>query len=382
MGHLQRVYDEYRDRGVAMIGLNDVDVREIAQAYMEKLGITFPNIIDAPEEIGTVRRKYETLEGMNAVPLSYVIDREGRAVDAWYGSTYNAVHVIEQCLAGAAGGRLQVRLEGFDPAQRNLRVLLQEDREGHFRYQPRSLRGDGSYEESRPLKAGRWVLSLVFGDWDYAVRRLEIQPGKTARVTISSKEASISGRKKDVKGRLRFPDKEPLAGYKVQFFAFHSPGIDEDDRSRTVFTDGEGGFLMKGLLPGHWWVFAIRDDHPGEAITGFKDLFIDGDATSPVALDLTFHRGRVTGTLCRASTGEPLGEDDGQWWIFLVDLDKGWNACELQNGHRGSRFDLPGVPPGRYRLDVMVPGVFDTYRSDEFLVEAGEEIDLGRIQLK
>jgi len=28
--------------------------------------------------------KYETLPGYGAVPLNYVIDREGKVVDAWY----------------------------------------------------------------------------------------------------------------------------------------------------------------------------------------------------------------------------------------------------------------------------------------------------------
>ncbi len=29
--------------------------------------------------------QYETLSGMSAVPYTYVIDREGKVVSAWYG---------------------------------------------------------------------------------------------------------------------------------------------------------------------------------------------------------------------------------------------------------------------------------------------------------
>lgn len=29
--------------------------------------------------------RYETLAGMSAVPMTYLIDREGKVVEAWYG---------------------------------------------------------------------------------------------------------------------------------------------------------------------------------------------------------------------------------------------------------------------------------------------------------
>lgn len=41
-----------------------------------------------------MRRKYETLQGYSGVPLSYLIDREGKVVGAWY-SGVNEVNLKE-----------------------------------------------------------------------------------------------------------------------------------------------------------------------------------------------------------------------------------------------------------------------------------------------
>ena len=67
-----------------MLGLNQADDKEIAKIYMEENGFTFPNILDASPASWEVINKYETL-GMTAVPLTYLIDREGKVVEAWYG---------------------------------------------------------------------------------------------------------------------------------------------------------------------------------------------------------------------------------------------------------------------------------------------------------
>ena len=47
--------------------------------------MTFPNILDSSDAAGKAESQYETLRGMSAVPMTYVIDRDGKVVDAWYG---------------------------------------------------------------------------------------------------------------------------------------------------------------------------------------------------------------------------------------------------------------------------------------------------------
>jgi peroxiredoxin len=41
-------------------------------------------VLDASEAAGIAMTQYETLYGMSAVPMTYLIDRDGKVVEAWY----------------------------------------------------------------------------------------------------------------------------------------------------------------------------------------------------------------------------------------------------------------------------------------------------------
>ena len=52
--------------------------------YLKANKVTFPNVLDSSETAGRAITQYETLTGMSAVPMTYLIDREGKVVEAWY----------------------------------------------------------------------------------------------------------------------------------------------------------------------------------------------------------------------------------------------------------------------------------------------------------
>jgi len=68
-----------------VLGINTADDRQIALDYLKDRGVTFPNILDTSEAANSILREYETLAGMSAVPMTYLIDRDGKVVEAWYG---------------------------------------------------------------------------------------------------------------------------------------------------------------------------------------------------------------------------------------------------------------------------------------------------------
>jgi peroxiredoxin len=70
---------------VVVLGVNTADDRKIALEYLKANRVTFPNILDSSEAANRAMMQYETLGGMSAVPMTYVIDREGKVVEAWYG---------------------------------------------------------------------------------------------------------------------------------------------------------------------------------------------------------------------------------------------------------------------------------------------------------
>ena len=76
---------QYRDKGLVVLGFNCSDNKQIALEMLVDNGVTFPNVIDSSDAANEVCfQKYQGKWG-SAVPMSYVIDREGKVVNAWYG---------------------------------------------------------------------------------------------------------------------------------------------------------------------------------------------------------------------------------------------------------------------------------------------------------
>jgi cytochrome c biogenesis protein CcmG/thiol:disulfide interchange protein DsbE len=70
---LQRSWEENRDRGVVVLGVNAQDLRKDARRFAERYGLTYPLVHDGP---GKSLGRY----GLVAFPETWWIDREGRLV--------------------------------------------------------------------------------------------------------------------------------------------------------------------------------------------------------------------------------------------------------------------------------------------------------------
>jgi len=82
MCHLQELYEKLKDKGLVILGFNCSDDKQIAMDFMRENSATFPNILDSSSN--AVRIGFDGYK-MSGVPLNYIIDREGKVVDAWYG---------------------------------------------------------------------------------------------------------------------------------------------------------------------------------------------------------------------------------------------------------------------------------------------------------
>ena len=67
---------------MVILGFNCSDDKQIALEFMRENSATFPNILDSSD---TARRTGFDGYKMSGVPLNYIIDREGKVVDTWYG---------------------------------------------------------------------------------------------------------------------------------------------------------------------------------------------------------------------------------------------------------------------------------------------------------
>jgi len=76
---LEEVWRKNRARGVTVVGLDARDFRSDARAFAKRFGLTFPLVYDGPGD---------TLDGygVTGFPETFVIDREGRVVEAFAGA--------------------------------------------------------------------------------------------------------------------------------------------------------------------------------------------------------------------------------------------------------------------------------------------------------
>ena len=82
MLHLQKLHEKYSDKELVILGFNPSDDKQIALDFLRENSATFPNIIDSSDAATkTVFQDYKS----SGVPLNYIINKEGKIVDAWYG---------------------------------------------------------------------------------------------------------------------------------------------------------------------------------------------------------------------------------------------------------------------------------------------------------
>jgi peroxiredoxin len=79
MPALQQLHREFAPRGLVVIGINAREDAETIRRYARELGLTFPLILDQDGKINT-------LYGVVAVPATFVVGRDGRAVAFGIGS--------------------------------------------------------------------------------------------------------------------------------------------------------------------------------------------------------------------------------------------------------------------------------------------------------
>ena len=104
MCHLQELYAKYEAKGLVILGFNASDDTKIALEMLRENGVTFPNIIDSSDAATRVCfQQYQGAYG-SAVPMNYIIDRDGKVVDAWYGG--GREHPKAIAAMRKAGGKL------------------------------------------------------------------------------------------------------------------------------------------------------------------------------------------------------------------------------------------------------------------------------------
>jgi peroxiredoxin len=83
------LYEKYHDKGLVVLGVNLADTRKIALDYLKENKVTFPIILDTSRAAREAMNQYLVLPDLGADPMTYVIGRDGKIVDGWFGYDSN-----------------------------------------------------------------------------------------------------------------------------------------------------------------------------------------------------------------------------------------------------------------------------------------------------
>lgn len=88
---MQRIYDRYRGKGMAMVAVNVVPEQDpLLPAWIRDGGYTFDVLVGARTE--QIFRDY----GMSAAPLNFLLDAEGKILERFDGYSPGAESAIEE----------------------------------------------------------------------------------------------------------------------------------------------------------------------------------------------------------------------------------------------------------------------------------------------
>ncbi len=65
--------------------MNVADSRKFAQEYLKENKVTFPIILDVSPAARRAIDQYLALPDLGADPMTYVIGRDGKVIDGWFG---------------------------------------------------------------------------------------------------------------------------------------------------------------------------------------------------------------------------------------------------------------------------------------------------------
>ena len=68
-----------------VLGVNVADDRKVALDYLKANHVTFPIILDISPAAREAMNRYLALPDVGADPMTYVIGRDGKIVDGWFG---------------------------------------------------------------------------------------------------------------------------------------------------------------------------------------------------------------------------------------------------------------------------------------------------------
>jgi peroxiredoxin len=86
---LEKMHQAHKNSGLVVVGYNMCDDVKYVRGLLDSNNVTYPNILNISEGAQQICFEEYQQRGMSAVPLNYLIDRQGKVIKAWYGCGEN-----------------------------------------------------------------------------------------------------------------------------------------------------------------------------------------------------------------------------------------------------------------------------------------------------
>lgn len=258
MVHLQKIHEQYKEKGVVVLGFNTADSREKVVELMKEKGATYPTVLDGSPR---VQRIASDLYHSSSVPMNYIITRDGRiaAGFAGYGANdHRGDDAIEDLLAGRDPAKRpqpetvhgRIRAFGGKPLEGARLLLMKDGGRGSY---AATTDASGEYMV-RDVPPGAYrVLVMVIGKLGFSAPggRVEVAKGKAVRHDVELPDTSIEGRIVDARSGEPFDYRDVRVSATPDYYS--------------ATPDETGRYRLVGLPPGS---YRVSVDSPDPALVG------------------------------------------------------------------------------------------------------------------
>ncbi|MBI3990390.1 MAG: TlpA family protein disulfide reductase [candidate division NC10 bacterium] len=96
MGYHQSLYEQYRDKGFEVLGIDLFKGVEETKAFMKERGLTYPSVLASPEVL-------KAYGGITATPTLFLLDKDGTIVKKFAGSNADVEVELEETVLSLLG---------------------------------------------------------------------------------------------------------------------------------------------------------------------------------------------------------------------------------------------------------------------------------------
>lgn len=281
------------------------------------------------------------------------------------------------------GGTVRYRITGFDASDlRRFRVRLEylgsADRSRSKSLGGGRINGYGELEREEMLLAGTWEADFTGKNLGSVKRRFVIVPDAVTELVVCRADFPLYDGFVTVAGQVTFSDGSPAANASLQFSATTNVvGVSGSDLHVRGKTDAEGRFSLHRFKPGEWSIYVVLEDGGRPAV---RSLVLPEDPLNPFPFSIVLPRGEVIGAVFNKVTGYRPGNNDPACYVYLRDAVTSGRTARSTTRGQGGRFRFTGIRAGTYYLSVS-SGAFESFRSDPFVLDEAQKLDLGDIPL-